>query len=156
MDYTHGTRDTADWFKKAKPEPTSKDLSTQIGVHFEEVAEFIDTLALHTINDDTRKGVDLLDDAYNALVNLAKFAKEHDAIFVNPSKKIDALDGLADQIVTAVGVGHCAGMDIVNGLNEVNRSNFSKFDDYGNPLLDKDRKIMKGPNYSKPDLTPFV
>ena len=63
---------------------------------------------------------------------------------------------LCDQIVTAVGVAHCAGMKIVDGLHEVNRSNWSKFDENGEPILDETRKIIKGPNYTKPDLTLLV
>ncbi len=150
MDYTHGTRDTADWFKKAKPEPTPKDLTTQLGVHIEEVAEM-----LQTVYSDDPAVNSYLQDGLITLVNLSTVLKEtsNPLVILN---RIEFLDSLCDQIVTAVGVANQAGMDIVNGLNEVNRSNFSKFDDYGNPLLDKDRKIMKGPNYSKPDLTPFV
>ena len=66
------------------------------------------------------------------------------------------LDSLADQIVTAVGTAHMNGMDIVGALHEVNGSNFSKFDDEGNPIFNDNKKIMKGPNYYKPDLVKFL
>ena len=45
--------------------------------------------------------------------------------------------------------------DVVGGLDEVNRSNYSKFVD-GQPLFDENRKIKKGPQYSRPDLTPYL
>lgn len=157
MSYTHGTKDTLEWMRRAKPEPSQKDLSTQIGVHFEEVAEFIETLKVihsdETVTDDMKA---MVQKAYNAVNDLAYMCKNYTCMGIDPNQRVDALDGLADQIVTAVGVAHCAGMDPVGALNEVNRSNFSKFDDNGNPLLDINRKIIKGPNYSKPDLKPFV
>jgi hypothetical protein len=62
------------------------------------------------------------------------------------------LDSLADQIVTAVGVGHCAGMKTAAACVAVNSSNWSKFSENGYPLFDENGKIKKGPNYHKPDL----
>ena len=47
---------------------------------------------------------------------------------------------------------HCAKL----GFAEVNRSNNSKFGEDGQPILDKNLKLIKGPNYSKPDLKIFV
>ena len=47
------------------------------------------------------------------------------------------------------------GMDPVGGLAEVNESNWSKFVD-GEPQFDENKKIKNGPNYRKPDLSPFV
>ncbi len=46
-------------------------------------------------------------------------------------------------------------MDIVGALQEVNRSNYSKFVN-GRAVFDENGKIKKGPDYSKPDLTKFV
>ena len=65
------------------------------------------------------------------------------------------LDSLCDQIVTATGVAHMFGMDIQGALNEVNRSNWSKFVD-GKPVFDINGKIAKPATYSKPDLSAFV
>ena len=153
-EYTHGTKDTLKWMQAAKPEPSEKDLSTQIGVHFEEVAEFLGSITFTNVAEGHVRHV-----AQQTLANLeylSTLIKRHGGVRIADEDRIDVLDALADQIVTAVGVGHCAGMQIVEALNEVNRSNFSKFDDQGNPILDNDRKIIKGNNYSKPDLTKFV
>ena len=65
------------------------------------------------------------------------------------------LDSLADQLVTGVGVAHMLRMDIIGALNEVNLSNFSKFVD-GIPQFDANRKIIKGPDYFKPNLELFL
>lgn len=64
------------------------------------------------------------------------------------------LDSLADQIVTAAGVGHCAGMDVPGAVEVVDHSNWSKFVD-GEPVFDNNGKITKGPDYFKPDLEGF-
>ena len=47
------------------------------------------------------------------------------------------------------------GMDIVGALDEVNRSNFSKFVN-GKPVFDENGKIKKGANYKEPDLKRFT
>lgn len=148
--YYHGTKDTLEWMQKAKPEPTEKDLTTQIGVHVEEVGEMLETFT----SADGRVGY-LLTKAQSYLEELSIALKETNQSIIIKDR-IEFLDSLADQIVTAVGVGHCAGMKIIDALNEVNRSNFSKFDSNGTPILDNNRKIMKGPDYSKPDLSKFV
>lgn len=147
--YTHGTKDTLLWMQKAKPEPTEKDLSTQIGVHLEEFSEMLDQMG------HQRFGISVMIQTLSAHVkDVADSLKAQEGIVIKD--RVEFLDSLADQIVTAVGVGHCAGMKIVDALNEVNRSNFSKFDNNGTPILDSNRKIMKGPDYSKPDLSQMV
>lgn len=140
------------WFSKAVPVPTSQNISTQIGVHMEEVAEFFKELKV--------KNNPMLEVALNAIVkgmeNLAAAMKESDCIEIPLEKRLLVLDALCDQIVTAVGVANYAGMDIAGGLAEVNRSNWSKFDADGNPIFDENLKIIKGPDYQKPVLTLFV
>ena len=148
--YTHGTQDTVEWFKKAKPEPSAKDLSTQIGVHFEEVAEMAAAL-----KSEDPAVASYIQDATTFLNNLAEYLKATENPVIIPDR-VELLDSLCDQVVTAVGVAVCAGMDFTGALNEVNRSNFSKFDSEGNPILDINRKIIKGNDYSKPNLTSFV
>jgi hypothetical protein len=74
-------------------------------------------------------------------------------------KGLDAdemLDSLCDQRVTGIGVAHMLGMNITAAIQEVDRSNWSKFDAHGNPIFNEDGKIIKGPNYSKPDLAPYL
>jgi len=65
--------------------------------------------------------------------------------------KIDLLDALCDQIVTATGVGHMMNMKLPLALEEVNASNYSKFVN-GEPIFNENKKIMKGPSYFKPSL----
>ena len=97
----------------------------------------------------------MLLDVRNALEQLGDRLKAYgEDIYVKDRKEL--LDALADQIVTATGVGTFLGMNVPGALAEVNRSNYSKFDDEGNPIFNENKKVMKGPNYTKPYLKPFI
>ena len=139
--------DIRNWFKAAKPEPTNADICTQLGCHFEEFAE-----NLEAINGNAD---DLHDDA-NDLKSAGKTLPQADIDqFVSLIKPLELLDALCDQIVTATGVAYMMGFDIEGALKEVIRSNNSKMVN-GNFEFDANCKIMKGKDYSKPDLTPFI
>lgn len=138
-----------DWFRKAKPQPVSRDLQVQIGVHIEEVSEMLDA-----VNPLTISTARLVNAARDAMTNLADHLKTTPTFVlgVEDYDRINFLDALCDQIVTATGCAVYARMDLVAALDEVDRSNWSKFDQDGNPLLAPTGKIIKGPNYSPPDL----
>lgn len=131
------------WFELAVPEPTDKNRAVQIGVHFEEVGEMLQTLPTHhpCLRDD--------------LADVANGYKKRHEVNGEDVDRIELLDALCDQIVTAVGVAHMFDMDIEGALAEVTRSNWSKFVD-GKPTFDANGKIAKPATYSKPDLTPFL
>ena len=138
---------TKKWFEAAIPEPTDSQKCIQIGCHYEEVAEMMEALA------DNNIGLDL-----ERVANQYKLEfEEHSSFVENLScdEKIELLDSLADQIVTAIGVAHMFGFDIEGALAEVNRSNFSKFED-NQPVFDENGKITKGKHYTPPDLTPYI
>lgn len=138
-----------DWFKAAKPHPTEKDKSTQIGAHFEEVSEMMRALACNSAQAEQISQEFYVSNAID---------KDIDGIGVELPEnwEIDLLDSLCDQIVTAIGVGYMMGFDMVGALQEVNLSNWSKFDENGNPIFNGNGKIVKGENYFKPDLAKFV
>ena len=144
---------TVAWFQKAVPSPTLKNFSTQVGVHFEEVGEMIQELSATTSN-----AKDVLAQADFALKQLADLMKRDEtAIILHEGDRKMFLDAICDQLVTASGSAYMVGMDVVGGLREVNRSNYSKFDKHGNPIFNENMKIMKDPdNYTPADLTPFV
>ena len=136
------------WFDKAKPKPTIEDACVQIGCHFEEVAE------MAAVTGDS----DLL---FELKSSSKEFKSKNDACIIDIESlsrgdKAELLDALCDQIVTAIGVAHMLGMDIQGALNEVNDSNWSKFDEYGYPIFNEQGKIAKGPSYFAPDLKKFV
>lgn len=131
--------DIANWFKAAKPEPTDRDVCTQIGCHFEEVSEMNEAI----LGFDTWE----IDGLANHFKYASKLPKDAD--------KIELLDALCDQIVTATGVAYMMGFDIQGALKEVIRSNNSKMVD-GKFEFDANGKIQKPSTFSEPDLTKFV
>ena len=140
-----------DWFRTAKPSSTltSKDLHTQLGVHFEEVGEMVDSLqGLDAITENKLKSLRYhLSDVANHLKTANHTICVGDAV--------EFLDSLCDQMVTLIGSAHHTDMNIVEAFAEVNRSNYSKFVD-GQAIYDENRKIAKGPNYFKPDLSKYI
>lgn len=146
---THPLEETYRWFTKAIPTPTDKNIRVQLGVHLEEVGELL--AEMHT-NDHTT--MVLLEATRKNLHDLSKRLKETDPSVVFPNRRA-TLDAICDQLVTGTGFAYMLGMDPVSGLAEVNESNWSKFVD-GEPQFDENKKIKKGPNYRKPDLSPFV
>lgn len=140
----------ADWFEKAVPEPAEKNAQTQIGCHFEEVAEMLATFS----SQDHATSVGLKTAAI-ALNGLSKLIKEKGKLFLRAGEHEELLDALCDQIVTLVGVAHMLQMDITGAIEEVNASNWSKFVE-GKPIFDDNKKIQKGPDYFKPRLGSFL
>ena len=110
---------------------------------------------LEAIECTTPMGKQFLRDAHLSLSLLADYLKQNDNVMVI-SDRVAFMDAIADQIVTSTGSGYTAAMDIEGGINEVARSNLSKFDRDGNPIFNSHGKIMKGPDYSPPNLHPFV
>jgi predicted HAD superfamily Cof-like phosphohydrolase len=135
-----------EWHKRACPQPDDGALHVQLGCHFEEVAELLATV--DGLDPKTRLAID---NAVQGLDFLATGLKQGKAR-LSITNRADFLDSLADQMVTAVGVGYRAGMQPVEALTEVDISNWSKFDEAGQPIFDDNGKVMKGPNYRKPDL----
>lgn len=141
---------TIEFFKKGYPSVDNNRLHTQLGVHFEEIAEMLE--ALEGTDQKTQFLLDMVRQANEAF---SLYLKKEDNV-IRVKNPIAFLDGLCDQIVTAVGVGYVFDYDMIGAFSEVNKSNLSKFDENGNPIHDENGKIQKGPNYFKPDLTSFV
>lgn len=144
------------WFGLAVPEPTDANRTMQLGCHYEEVAEMAEHYSVWKATHKAlvAEATRLKEEAKTTpqgMWGLTESETEDEYL----ARRIELLDSLADQIVTAVGVAHMFGLDISGALAEVNRSNFSKFVD-GKPVFDANGKIAKPATYSKPDLTPFV
>ena len=65
---------------------------------------------------------------------------------------VEIADALTDILYVTYGAGHAFGIDLDACFNEVQRSNMSKLGEDGKPIYREDGKILKGPNYSEPDL----
>ena len=68
----------------------------------------------------------------------------------------ETADALTDILYVTYGAGHAFGIDLDKCFNEVQNSNMSKLDENGKPIYNDAGKVMKGPNYFKPDLSKFV
>ena len=65
-------------------------------------------------------------------------------------------DALTDILYVTYGAGYAYGIDLDECFKEVQRANMSKLGEDGKPIYNDQGKVMKGPNYTKPDLSKFV
>ena len=68
----------------------------------------------------------------------------------------EVADALTDILYVTYGAGHAFGINLDKCFNEVQESNMSKLDKDGKPIFNENGKVMKGPNYFKPDLSKFL
>ena len=68
----------------------------------------------------------------------------------------EVADALTDILYVTYGAGHAFGINLDNCFKEVQNSNMSKLGEDGKPIYNDKGKVMKGPNYFKPDLGKFV
>lgn len=140
-------KDIKKWFEVAIPEPTIEQACIQIGCHYEEMAEMASaTRDEEAVGELERISAEYKKPNWYYLDVINNFDDE---------EKIELLDSLCDQIVTAIGVAHMLGMDIEGALKEVNKSNHSKFED-GKAVFNEQGKISKGNNYKPPMLEKFI
>ena len=82
------------------------------------------------------------------LVELQEAMKNNDLL--------EVADALTDILYVTYGAGHAFGIDLDKCFDEVQNSNMSKLGENGEPIYNESGKVMKGPNYFKPDLSKFV
>ena len=68
----------------------------------------------------------------------------------------EVADALTDILYVTYGAGHAFGINLDKCFEEVQNSNMSKLDENGKPIYNEHGKVMKGPNYFKPNLLQFV
>ena len=97
--------------------------------------------------DDTvvQLRVDLIEEELN---ELKEAIKNNDLV--------EVADALTDILYVTYGAGHSFGVDLDKCFDEVQRSNISKLGEDGNPIYNESGKVMKGPNYSAPDLKKII
>ena len=69
---------------------------------------------------------------------------------------LEVADALTDILYVTYGAGHAFGINLDKCFDEVQNSNMSKLGENGEPIFNESGKVMKGPNYFKPDLSKFV
>ena len=75
---------------------------------------------------------------------------------MNNKDLLEVADALTDILYVTYGAGHAFGIDLDKCFDEVQNSNMSKLGNDGKPIYNDQGKVMKGPNYFKPDLSKFI
>ena len=89
-------------------------------------------------------------------INLIKEELEELTEAMKKKDLLEVADALTDILYVTYGAGHAFGIDLDKCFDEVQNSNMSKLDENGKPIYNESGKVMKGPNYFKPDLSKFV
>ena len=69
---------------------------------------------------------------------------------------LEVADALTDILYVTYGAGHAFGIDLDACFQEVQNSNMSKLGEDGMPIFNDKGKVMKGPNYFKPDISKYI
>ena len=112
---------------------------------------------MKTFGQDVKNEPSFSTDKINKLrVDLIKEELEELNEAMKNKDLLEVADALTDILYVTYGAGHAFGIDLDKCFNEVQNSNMSKLDSNGKPIYNFDGKVMKGPNYFKPDLKKFV
>ena len=120
--------------------------------NFEKVKLFMDTYG-----QEVKDKAEFSDAKTNKLrIDLIKEELEELTHAMNDKNLLEVADALTDILYVTYGAGHAFGIDLDKCFDEVQNSNMSKLGEDGKPIYNESGKVMKGPNYFKPDLTKFV
>ena len=75
---------------------------------------------------------------------------------MNNKDLLEVADALTDILYVTYGAGHALGINLDKCFEEVQNSNMSKLDENGKPIYNESGKVMKGPNFFKPDLSKII
>ena len=120
--------------------------------NFEKVKQF-----MQTFGQEVKTKASFSDEKTNQL-RLDLITEELEEL-KNAMKNKDLLevaDALTDILYVTYGAGHAFGINLDKCFDEVQNSNMSKLDADGKPIYNESGKVMKGPDYFKPDLSKFL
>ena len=89
-------------------------------------------------------------------INLIKEELEELTEAMQDKNLLEVADALTDILYVTYGAGHAFGIDLDKCFEEVQNSNMSKLGEDGKPIYNEAGKVMKGPNYFKPDLSKYL
>tara|TARA_B100000989_G_C19473608_1_gene441857 strand:+ start:100 stop:471 length:372 start_codon:yes stop_codon:yes gene_type:complete len=112
---------------------------------------------MKTFGQEVKQSPSLSTDKINDLrVNLIKEELNELTDAINKKDLIEVADALTDILYVTYGAGHAFGINLDKCFEEVQNSNMSKLDNNGKPIYDDKGKVMKGPNYFKPNLMKYI
>ena len=120
--------------------------------NFEKVGIF-----MKTFEQEVKTKAELSNDKINKLrISLISEELEELKKAIKDNDILEVADALTDILYVAYGAGHAFGINLDECFNEVQTSNMSKLGSDGKPIYNESGKVMKGPNYFKPDLSKFL
>ena len=120
--------------------------------NFKSVKKFMETFG-----QEIKEKASFPDDKITSLrYDLIKEELEELKDAINNRDIKEVADALTDILYVTYGAGHAFGIDLDKCFEEVQNSNMSKLGSDGKPIYNDMGKVMKGPNYFKPDLRKFV
>ena len=120
--------------------------------NFEKVGLF-----MKTFGQEVKAKASFSTDKINKLrVDLIEEELEELKEAINKKDLQETIDALTDILYVTYGAGHAFGVDLDKCFDEVQNSNMSKLDNDGKPIFNENGKVMKGPNYFKPNLNQFL
>ena len=120
--------------------------------NFEKVGIF-----MKTFGQEVKTKAELSNNKINELrISLINEELEELKKAIEDNDIVEVADALTDILYVAYGAGHAFGINLDKCFNEVQESNMSKLDSDGKPIYNESGKVMKGPNYFKPDLSKFL
>ena len=112
---------------------------------------------MKTFGQEVKSKPSFSSDKINKLrIDLIKEELEELIEAINNKDLLEVADALTDILYVTYGAGHAFGIDLDKCFDEVQNSNMSKLDKNGKPIFNEFGKVMKGPNYFKPNLSKFV
>ena len=120
--------------------------------NFEKVGFF-----MKTFNQEVKVSSSLSTEKINSLrISLISEELEELKQAIFEKNLTEVADALTDILYVTYGAGHAFGIDLDKCFDEVQNSNMSKLGKDGKPIFNEFGKVMKGPNYFKPDLSKYI
>ena len=120
--------------------------------NFEKVGLF-----MKTFGQEVKTNASLSSDKINNLrIDLIEEELEELKDAINKKDLKETVDALTDILYVVYGAGHAFGVNLDKCFEEVQNSNMSKLGEDGKPIYNENGKVMKGPNYFKPNLSQFL
>ena len=120
--------------------------------NFEKVGLF-----MKTFGQEVKSSASFSSDKINKLrIDLIEEELEELKVAIHKRDLKETIDALTDILYVTYGAGHAFGVDLDKCFEEVQNSNMSKLGKDGKPIFNENGKVMKGPNYFKPNLSQFL
>jgi predicted HAD superfamily Cof-like phosphohydrolase len=114
-------------------------------------------LFMKTFGQEVKNKPSLSSDKINKLrIDLIKEELDELKEAMDNKDLLEVADALTDILYVTYGAGHAFGIDLDKCFDEVQNSNMSKLGENGEPIYNEAGKVMKGPNYFKPNLSKFT